>query len=208
MQERNEDKIQQDITSGRYGDWRFAPDEWGIYHPDFYDYQKPGSMKRYIARCLNLDSRLRPINRNEIERAFQMANVGNSPVIMSVTNHDEREMRTGIEWYMNTIREVQNTSFKNIKIKHCTAVEAIRGAAGLEFRAPVKLDFSWEKNRLHIRPDGAVWGPQPFYVSEQRIQYIHDNLDRYTDDSWSFTFDDDTIRVRPDRSNWSCLTIM
>ena len=48
-------------------------------------------MKRYIARRLNLDSRLRPINRNEIERAFQMANVSNSPVIMSVTNHDERE---------------------------------------------------------------------------------------------------------------------
>ena len=85
--------------------------------------------------------------------------------------------------------------FKNVKIKHCTAVEAIRGSAGLEFRAPVKLDFSW-RNRLHIRPDGDVWGPQPFLCFRTRNkQYIHDNLDRYTDDSWPFTFDDDTIEL-------------
>jgi len=54
--------LQKDLGGGRWGDWRRATTEWEIYHPDFYDYQKKGNMRRYIARSLNLNARLNAIN--------------------------------------------------------------------------------------------------------------------------------------------------
>ena len=63
-------------------------------------------MKRYIARCLNLGSRLRPITAKEIDKAFKRCNSGKR-TILSVTNHDEREMRNDIDWFVRKVKSIQ-----------------------------------------------------------------------------------------------------
>jgi len=46
-----------DQRNGQAGDWRRAPKDWSVYHPDIYDYQIPGSCHRVIGRFMNLVSR-------------------------------------------------------------------------------------------------------------------------------------------------------
>jgi hypothetical protein len=195
MPERPEDRAQADIAGGRYGDWRWATSEWETYHPDFYDYQKKGGMRRWIARCLNLDSRLRPVTREEIARALARAN-SDKPTIISVTNHDEREMRTGISWFMQELKAVRAEQFPNVQIRHANAVEAIRATEGLERQSPVRLSFAWESNRLVVTSDQELWGPQPFLCFKTHDQqYFHENFDRREPAGWSFTFDEDSVRL-------------
>ncbi|MDK2954756.1 MAG: hypothetical protein PWQ57_252 [Desulfovibrionales bacterium] len=195
MPERAEDRAQKDVSGGRYGDWRRATSEWEVYHPDFYDYQSKGGMKRHVARCLNLNSRLRPVTEEEITKAFARASSG-KPTILSVTNHDEREMRPYIAQFMGDVRNVQK-KFPDVKIRHANAVDAIRLAEGLVRKDPVNLSFSWDGPRLDVKTNSSIWGPQPwlcFKTHDKR--YIHENFDfQEPGESWSYVFDEDTIQL-------------
>ena len=193
MKERSEDKLQQDISDGRYGDWRMATEEWETYHPDFYNYQKKGAMKRYITRCLNLSSRIRPVTEEEIEKAFRRAETGR-PTILSVTNHDEREMRPSIDWFMHTVRKVQKR-YPLVKIYHSNAIDAVRREQRIPFEPPTQLSIAWKENRLDVKAAKPIWGPQPYFCFKTKTkQYIHENLDFQEGLHWSFVFDEDTIR--------------
>jgi len=192
IRERAEDALQKDVCDGRLGDWRRAPGQWGTYHPDWYDYQTPGTMKRYIARCLNLDARVRPITREEIREAFEQTG-GNCPTILSVTNHDQKEMRPQIASYMDMIREIQR-DYPDVKIRHANALDAIRRVETLHAEPPVHFDISWSGNRLDIKTDKPVWGPQPWLCFKTLDgRYLHENLDRQGRTHWSFIFDIDSI---------------
>lgn len=194
MKERQEDQLQQDLAGGRYGDWRRAVDDWETYHPDFYDYQKKGTMKRYIARCLNLDARLRPITEPEIERAFQRADAG-KPTILAITNHDSREMRPAVDWFMKTVRAVQ-VRYPEVKIVHSNAVQAIRRCENMPEERPTELSFRWDQNWLFVTADKPIWGPQPFLCFKTLDQrYYFENFDFQGDLSWSFVFDQETVRL-------------
>jgi hypothetical protein len=109
-----------------------------------YDYQKRGDMRRYVAWCLNLDSRIRLITKKEIYRANKQVD-DKGPTILSVTNHEEREMRTGSDWLMTTIRDLQTKSFNHVKICHANAVEAIRKTEGLKSSPPLNFYFIGNK---------------------------------------------------------------
>ncbi len=195
MPERAEDALQNDVSGGRFGDWRRATSEWELYHPDWYDYQLKGSMKRYIARCLNLNARIRPITREEITKAFKRADSGKT-TIMSVTSHDQNGMCAPISNYLQMVREIQR-DYPEVKIRHANAVDAVRATASLEQTPPVKLDIRWTDNRLDIIADGPIWGPQPwlcFKTVDNR--YLHENLDKQSNTHWSFIFDVDSIPLK------------
>ncbi|MFC1745496.1 hypothetical protein ACFL35_15990 [Candidatus Riflebacteria bacterium] len=193
MPERMEDKLQKDICEGRFGDWRRATSEWETYHPDLYDYQKKGDMKRFICRCLNVGSRVRPITRNEISRAFKRAL--EKPTILSVTNHDEREMRDGIDWFMKSVREEQE-KYPQVRIRHENAIDAVRKTYPLPSEAPTILKFCWEDKRLLVRADKKIWGPQPFLCFKTRdLRYIYENFDFQEELTWSFVFDQETVEL-------------
>ena len=194
MEESPEDALQKDIGGGRYGDWRRATTEWEVYHPDHLDYQKKGSMKRYIARCLNLGSRLRSITREEIYHAFSRADSGKK-TILSVTNHDEREMRKDINQFMQEVRDVQK-NFSNVKICHTNAVSAVRSVESIPYEEPTKFEITLVDNLITIQANKPVWGAQPyfcFHTTDDR--YIHENLDFQGGLTWSYVFDVDTIEL-------------
>lgn len=192
MPERAEDALQKDVGGGRFGDWRRAPSDWGVYHPDWYDYQAKGGMKRYIARCLNLNARIRPITREEIVRAFERAKQG-KPAILAVTSHDQNKMAEPISRYMELVRDVQR-QFPGVRIRHANAVDAVRRAESIPSGPPVHFDLAWDGNRLDVIADKDIWGPQPwlcFKTLDNR--YLHENPDKQGNRHWSFIFDADSI---------------
>ncbi|MDQ7822760.1 MAG: hypothetical protein RDV48_08215 [Candidatus Eremiobacteraeota bacterium] len=184
--------LQRDLGAGRYGDWRRATTEWEVYHPDFYDYQKTGSMKRYIARCLNLNARLRMIDGFEVEKAFRRADSGKR-TIMAFTSHDEREMRPYIDRLYGMVNDVHKR-YPEVKVKNDGALSAMRGALKLEKGEPVTFDARFEGCTLSIKTNKPCWGPQPFFCFKTlNGHYIHENLDYHGASSWSYTFDEDTV---------------
>jgi hypothetical protein len=192
MEERCEDKLQQDIAAGRYGDWRRATDKWEVYHPDFYDYQKKGNMRRYIARCLNIGCRYRSITDEEIEKAF-IASKNGKRAILSVTDHDEREMRIAIDEFYTSVKKIQK-KYPDVKICNSNAADAVRHHCQLKKEDPTKLFFSWHGNTLKISADKSIWGPQPYFCFKTKdFRYIHENLDNQNELIWSYVFDENTI---------------
>jgi len=185
---------QKDVSEGRFGDWRRATTEWEIYNPDFYDYQVSGKAKRHIARCLNLNARIRAINEYEVEKGFMRAQEGKSTII-SVTDHDERAMEPGIENCYALMRKVQK-KYPDVKIKNTGAREAMRLALNLTPLPPISFDVALNDNVLQIKTNRKCWGPQPFFCFKTKgMTYIHENLDYHGGTHWSFTFDENSIAL-------------
>ena len=81
-----------DFKNGRSGDWRRAPKDWSIYHPDHDDYQKKGNCRRWIGRALNVMNRIGSIDQKEMDRAFLQANK-NIGVEVRITQKNNKTIR-------------------------------------------------------------------------------------------------------------------
>ena len=164
-------------SNGRWGDWKGAPVDWSIYHPDFYDWRKIGGCNRLISRVMNLKTRFRNITVYEIEKAFEKARKQKIDVYLGVTDHDFREISVEIEEFYSDLLQVHQ-NYQDVDFKFSKSVEAFRAVAGLTEKS---LDFDCELvgNVLHIKGnEGEIFGPQPYLALKTKSgDYLHDNLD-------------------------------
>ena len=178
---------------GRHGDWRGATTSWEIYNPSLYDYRKEGDLKRYIGRCLNMNSRHSNINDEEINKAFTLANSGDN-VLLSYTNHDFRNMISETEQLAEMIIDIA-ILYPDVKFKWSNAVEAFRGS--LELKEMDLPDFDIEINDRYMclkLKSGEIWGVQPFLALKTHSgDYYHDNFVLDSNKEWTYAFDDDSL---------------
>ena len=191
-------KFQKDLGQGRFGDWRGAPSDWSLYHPDIYDWRKPGQANRVIGRILNMKSRHRNITIEEIEKAFIKAQKGEN-VYLGITNHDWREMSTEIDEFQNKLLSVTK-KYPNTKFKFSETVEAFRNVLGYKkeeiIRNELKIIGLIKNNILNIEiVNGDIFGPQPYLAIKTKTgQYFHDNFDfGKCSKNFTYTFDDYTV---------------
>jgi hypothetical protein len=189
------DLSQKDNEPGRYGDWRRAPRDWVVYHPDVFDYQKPGTMKRHIARCLYSKGRMRAITQAEVDRAFARAASG-EPTIMSYLCHDDRDMTLDIQAVNPLIRKAA-AEYPDVHFSYRNAIDAMRLALKLKPAPAAEFDIMWRGDKLCIAANKPLWGPQPFFCFRTwEHRYFHDNLDKHSDTEWSYVFDWQTLDRR------------
>lgn len=190
-----QDLSQKDNEAGRYGDWRRAPREWCVYHPSLRDYQKPGQMKRYIARCLYAKGRMRVITQEEVDSAFARAAHGQK-TILSYLGHDSRDMTLDLEAVAPLLRN-SSRKYPSVRFSYENAVDAMRLALDLPYQPPPEFGINWNGSRLNITSKLELWGPQPFFCFKTWTgDYYHDNLDKHSDTEWSYTFDWQTVDRR------------
>ncbi len=192
------DKKQIDLTEGRFGDWRRAPNDWSFYHPDIDDYQVSGNCRRTIFRCLNVGTRLRLITQEEVNRAFARAASG-LDTVLAFCDHDYREMSYDVEEVYNRIWTASE-KFPNVKFKNSGAQEAAIAVTGVKDN-PFILNCEIKKEngivRLHVTASSDSFGPQPFLaIKTKDNRYYMDNFDfqiprRY----WTYTFDEHSIMI-------------
>jgi len=189
---------QNDFKNGRSGDWRRAPSDWSIYHPDFYDYQKVGKCNRLIGRFLNINTRIANINQYEVDRAFERAN-NDKPTLLGITNHDFRDIGEEVEYVQSLIKESLK-KFPDVQFKYSNTKDAFNSVANKNKYEKLELDVNlYKKNDtyyLEVKTiEGDVFGPQPYLAIKTRSgRYIHDNFDFGLDGkSWFYTFDFDTV---------------
>ncbi len=190
---------QPDLADGRFGDWRRAPAEWVVYHPDHDDYQKEGNCRRWIARCLNMDARLREININDFRDGFERTKTTGKSTLISFTNHDFRDMKPEINKIRKMLKQVSE-EYPNIKFKFTNAVEAMRGVLQIKKKtAPgftAKLEEKSGAIVFRIYSKNDIFGPQPFLaIKTNTSDYYWDNLDFQGKNEWSYTFDFNTLAI-------------
>ncbi|MEA1876857.1 MAG: hypothetical protein U9N86_08320 [Bacteroidota bacterium] len=193
---------QADITKGRFGDWRLAPDDWSVYQPSHDNWQIPGNCRRWIARCIDVISRGRNLSEEEVNRAFRRASEG-KPTLMSFCNHDFRDLTMEINYVRDLITMVSK-KYPGVKFRFCEALDAFRSVIygrDTDFE-PVDLEVTIsgddKKRFLNVETaKGKVFGPQPFLaVKTKSGRFIHENFD--FDPSltrWTYTFDNESIRA-------------
>jgi len=194
------DQNQLDIADGRFGDWRRAPKTWVPYHPAHDDYQEVGNCRRWIARCLNIGTRTRLLNKEEIIKAFDESREGNS-AILAFTNHDFRDIREDISNTYNMIKEVSK-EYDDVNIEYADGLTAFRKAMNLKNQSPCEFDLSIDKvgdkaHVLKIKTNVPTFGSQPFFCYKTKTgSYHHDNLDFHKPfHEWSYTFDEITTPI-------------
>ena len=204
----NGEDEQIDLSGGRFGDWRRAPDDWSVYRPAHDDYQLPGSCRRYIARCLNVGTRMRCINENEVRKAFKHAK-DTGAAIMGLTNHDSRDMAPDVNVVRELIKKV-SPDFPNVNFKYCDVREAFNRCIFNSYSVPEKnlLDGTLERTaiegqlKLTVEAREDTFGPQPFLAVETvGGEFHHDNFDfQEPFRKWTYIFDEHTFPIKTIRN--------
>ncbi len=191
-----DDTDQPDLANGRYGDWRRAPNDWSVYQPSHDDYQTPGNCRRWIARCLNVEARLRQITDADIEGAFERSANGKN-TLMAMTNHDFRDMYAETIPVIERIKRVMSR-YPDVEVVPIDAVNGIRQVLNLPVNRVVLRchleSISDNQKNLTVELDGDLFGTQPFLAIELNgSRYLWENFDEAGEKRWSFVFDNNHI---------------
>lgn len=196
-----DDAAQFGLQGGRFGDWRRAPATWEPYHPAADDYQTPGSCRRWIARCLNVGTRYRLITEPDVRQAFQEAREG-KPVVLSVTDHDFRDMAPDVEEVRGLLQRVSN-DFPDVPFIYTDAVDAMRRALSLPAQPPCELDITLTgvdsaTHVMVVESKVPTFGPQPWLAIKTAAgSYHHDSFDIDVPfHRWQYVFDADTFPLQ------------
>lgn len=192
------DSAQRSLMGGRLGDWRRAPINWQPYHPAVDDYQVPGGCRRWVARCLNVGTRYRLLEENDLRQAFDEARQGR-PVVLSFTNHDFRDMRPDVDEVRRLLSRVA-ADYPEVPFRFCDALEAMRGALGLTPEPACELDLTLSAvgdstHVLEVVSRTPTFGPQPWLALKTTAgTYHYDNFDIDTPfHRWQYVFDEETF---------------
>lgn len=186
---------QRDMKNGRLGNWVGAPTSWEPYHPDYADYRKKGDCKRVIARCLNMNTRMRNITPEDFEQAFAEAESGESQLV-SFTDHDFRDICYDVDLMRKMLTEVIY-KYPEVQFEFCNALEGMRKYFNLEAAScNLSVELQNERKCMSITADKNIFGTQPFFcVKLFGGRYVWSNLDFIDDNKWSFTFDRDSVEL-------------
>lgn len=186
---------QLDLSDHRFGDWTRAPTEWGWYHPHHDDYQSVGNCRRRIFRCLNIGTRHRCINVEEVRAAFAKARADRNSIVVGVTNHDFRDMSADIEWLKKTFDAAAGEF--GVKWRSASISDTFAPWQGTSTKSRWELQTQGDLTRLKLNYDADIFGPQPFMaVKLLNEQYHHVNLDIVRPfRNFSYVFDSNTVPI-------------
>lgn len=156
------------------GDWRNAPTDWSGYHPDFYDYRVPGTMRRIIYRCLEIDNGRHRLNKNDIIGAFEQANRG-KPAILAFSNHDRRDMEPEIDHMHNLLIDC-SLKYPDVEWSYQNALDAVRLAQRLNTCYKKSINLSIKNDLLWINSTASTFCLMPFIaVKDKSGKFYRDN---------------------------------
>ncbi|MFY9461870.1 MAG: hypothetical protein WAP51_01565 [Candidatus Sungiibacteriota bacterium] len=175
-------------------DWSRAPADWSPYHPSVDDYQRPGTMKRLIARSLPVAAKggSGTLQEEEVEKAFREAKE-KGMALFSFHSHDYyKSIHSDFAAACGMV-EKMSRAFR-IPWKFSNALEAIR-----HYAEPVSGDFFLRLERdgaeVRITSSHAIFGEMPFVA----LEYANGDTCRVDvrrkDQSWALTTPKGAVRI-------------
>jgi len=164
-------------------DWRGCPARWGAWHPDWYDYRRPGKMARWLFRCTDLYTYMHTLSEDEVRQAFSEARENGNSVLVYY-NHDYRDMRVEIQLGYDVIKRVHSEN-PDVDFRFVSATEAAQLHLGLQPKKPL-ISCSLEGSILNVCCDSEIFGPQPYLAVQQGSHFFRDNFTSEGNNSWSY----------------------
>lgn len=171
-------------------DWSRAPADWSPYRPSDADYQRPGAMKRLIARSLPVAAKggSGTLREEEIDKAFREAKEKGT-ALFSFHSHDYyKSIHDDFAVACGMVEKISRVY--HMRWKFSNALEAIR-----HYVEPMSGDLSLrlERDGLRVRitSNHAIFGEMPFVVFEymngevRRVDVAKDGA------GWALTIPDD-----------------
>jgi hypothetical protein len=177
-----------------FANWHEAPLTWNPYHPSLKNLQEAGELSRWVFRCLNIGSRHNNLNIDHVEEAFvEASEIGSA--VLSITNHDYREMTSDIETVHHLIQRTK-LKYPEVEVQYCSASEAARKSLRIEKIAMPQIKISWSGNRLLVNLiKGKIFSVQPYLAIHTKSgNYLHDNFTVVDIGSWKYDFTTDFIQ--------------
>ncbi len=152
-------------------DWRRAPQDWFPYHPSKEDYQVPGTQKRSLFRCPDLNSPVHVLTDDEIEKAFGQAKQGRN-VVLAFFEHDRRDnVLVSLEDVCRRIKKIA-VQFSDVPWFYRNAQEAAQQALGLYKEDEIRFAVECrDEDRIFITAEGALFGNSPYVCLKSENQY-------------------------------------
>ena len=148
-------------------DWSRAPADWSPYHPSIDDYQRPGTMKRLIARSLPVAAKggSGSLDEEEVAKAFREAKEKGMSLFSFHTHDYYKSIFDDFAVACGMIDKISRVY--KVQWKFSNALEAIR-----HYAEPVSGDFflSLRRNGLKVRitSSHAIFGEMPFVALEYK----------------------------------------
>lgn len=175
-------------------DWSRAPVDWSPYHPSVDDYQRPGAMKRLIARSLPVAAKggSGNLQEEEVARAFREAKEKGKSLFSFHTHDYYKSIHD--DFAVASEMVVKASRAFNVPWKFLNALEAMR-----YYVKPVGGSFSLSLERdsreVKISSSHVIFGDMPFAALEymngevRRVDVAKDNA------GWALTIPDDVRRI-------------
>ncbi len=190
----NQSCDQTNLNYGRFENWKNAPKNWTPYHPAHDNYKKKGNSRRWIARCLNVGTRIATLNQKEVNKAF-LAKKRKEKTILAFTNHDFRSMDRDFESVYKMLKKASN-KYK-IKFRFSDAREAFQTEFKMT-KKKLKFKVKFDNKKIFIESKDKIFGPQPFLALKTKSnKYFHENFfieEPFT--KWTYTFDRHSIDLK------------
>ena len=173
---------------GSVNDWRHAPMAWGYYHPDWYEYRRPGNMKRALFRCLDLKTWISSITKDDVREAFEQARAGYDTVL-AYYNHDYRDMTGDIDYGHDLINSIAK-EYDDVEWEYADCLFAARESLGFHDSSDKIPEFHYlvKDNMLTVWVDTDLFGPEPFLAIQENERFFRDNFTREGAREWCYYF--------------------
>lgn len=157
-------------------DWTQAPTTYTGYHPRRKDYQKRGTMHRWIFRTIA------PNLEHEWGRLFCQAAVGHDQVFC-FTAHTFDEIRDDIDAFLGRLLHLADSL--KVRTKFATASEAAAALAGTSGDEAPRISIIASKRGVSVQTGGPIFQRSPYCVlvdssgGYRRVRAIPDGPGRW-----------------------------
>ena len=141
-------------------DWSGGVDDWSIYHPDPEDFRLRGRGRRYMVRCMDLETRAYRITDAELRATFARAREG-ANAIVSVFEHDYRDIAKRLGDFLERFGAIAR-EHPDVSWTYAAPVEAVNHYLGRPEAPRLQLDAGFHDGVLHIAATEPLYQSVPW----------------------------------------------
>ena len=169
-------------------DWAPGVAEWALYHPSSEDFRVPGSGRRRMARCLDLNTSVHVLSESDVTAAFARAATGR-PAILACFDHDYRDISERVDAFRELVASVAER-FPHVPWRYAGPVEAVRGYVEAPPQPPLELDAAHHRGAVDVRSSAPLYQAIPWLAVETpsgEVAHVESDVARLDPTRWRWT---------------------
>ncbi len=168
-------------------DWSGGVRDWSVYHPSPENFRRPGSGRRHMARCLDLQTWIHALTDDEIAAAFERAAKG-APAVVSCFDHDYRDIADRVDELRARVHRIA-AKYPTVTWQYASPVQAVRRYLDAP-PAPLTLDATLQGGAIHVRASEAAYQSIPWLavrMADGSMAHVDAGVERIDARHWRWT---------------------